>query len=98
MAYGMVLNEMLRHTDFLTVAALTMGLSALDYNNTGAVLNSTGLLYKMYRDELGTLPVALSGNSPQPVSEYPAYGDQPKTNAESPTYPARHSGSSHRRP
>src|SRR5436305_9073530 len=87
MAYAMVLNEMFRHTDFMKMAALTMGLSALDYNNTGAILNTTGLLYKMYRDELGTLPVALSGSSPQPAPKYPPYGDQPKTNAGSPTYP-----------
>jgi len=87
LAYGMVLNEMFRHTDFMTMAALTMGISTLDYNNTGSVLNTTGVLYKMYRDELGTLPVAVSGNSPQPAPKYPPYGDQPKTNAGSPTYP-----------
>jgi alpha-L-arabinofuranosidase len=82
-----VLNEMLRHTDFMTMAALTMGISTLDYNNTGSVLNTTGLLYKMYRQQLGTLPVAVSGNSPQPTPKYPPYGDQPKTNAGSSTYP-----------
>jgi alpha-N-arabinofuranosidase len=87
LAYGMVLNEMLRHTDFMTMAALTMGISTLDYNNTSAVLNTTGLLYKMYREQLGTLPVSVSGNSPQPAPEHPPYGDQPKTNAGSPTYP-----------
>jgi len=87
MAYAMVLNEMFRHTDFMKAAALTMGLSALDYNNSGAILNTTGLLYKMYRDQLGTLPVDISGNSPQPAPKYPPYGDQPKTNAGSPTYP-----------
>ena len=87
LAYGMVLNEMLRHTDFMTMAALTMGISTLDYNNTNSVLNTTGLLYKMYRDQLGTLPVAVSGNSPQPAPKYPPYGDQPKINAGSATYP-----------
>lgn len=87
LAYGMVLNEMLRHTDFMTMAALTMGISTLDYNNTASVLNTTGLLYKMYRDQLGTLPAAVSGNSPQPAPKYPPYGDQPKVNAGSATYP-----------
>jgi alpha-L-arabinofuranosidase len=87
LAYGMVLNEMLRHTDFMTMAALTMGISTLDYNNTASVLNTTGVLYKMYRDQLGTLPVAVSGNSPQPAPKYPPYGDQPKVNAGSATYP-----------
>jgi len=87
MAYGMVLNEMLRHTEFLKMAALTMGISTLDYNGTGAVFNTTGLLFKMYRDHLGTLPAAVSGNSPQPKPKYPPYGDQPEIAAGSATYP-----------
>ncbi len=87
LAYGMVLNEMFRHTEFLTMAAYTMAVSTLDYNSTGAVYNSRGVLYKMYRDHFGTLPVAVSGNSPQPAPKYPPYGDQPETSAGSPTYP-----------
>ncbi|HTV83753.1 MAG TPA: hypothetical protein VME18_14005, partial [Acidobacteriaceae bacterium] len=31
LAYGMILNEMLRHTDFLRMSAHTMGVSTLDY-------------------------------------------------------------------
>ena len=87
LATGMVLNEMFRHTDFLKMAAYTMSVSTLSYNATGAVYNSRGLLYKMYRDHFGTLPVAVSGNSPQPVPKYPPYGDQPATSSGSPTYP-----------
>jgi alpha-N-arabinofuranosidase len=37
LAYGMVLNEMFRHTDFLKMAAYTMAVSTLDLNSTGAV-------------------------------------------------------------
>jgi alpha-N-arabinofuranosidase len=33
------------------------------------------------------VPVALSGNSPQPAPKFPVGGDQPKTNSGSPTYP-----------
>jgi len=87
LAYGMVFNEMLRYTDFLKMSAFTMGVSTLDYNRTSAILNSTGLLFKMYGDHLGTIPVALSGNSPQPAPKYPIAGDQPKSNPGSPTYP-----------
>jgi alpha-N-arabinofuranosidase len=87
LAYGMVFNEMLRHTDFMTMAAYTMGTARLDIGSTSAVLNTTGLLFKLYRDHFGTLPVAVSGNSPQPAPKYPPYGDQPKTSAGSPTYP-----------
>jgi len=87
LAYGMVFNEMLRYTDFLKMSAFTMGVSTMDYNRTSAILNSTGLLFKMYGDHLGTIPVALSGNSPQPAPKYPIAGDQPKSNPGSPTYP-----------
>jgi alpha-N-arabinofuranosidase len=87
LAYCMVFNEMLRYTDFLKMSAFTMGVSTLDYNGTEAIFNTTGLLFKMYGDHLGSIPVALSGNSPQPAPKYPIAGDQPKTNPGSPTYP-----------
>jgi alpha-N-arabinofuranosidase len=89
LAYAMIFNEMLRHTDFLTMSAHTMGVSTLDYSQTAAVLNTNGLLFKLYGDQLGSgsLPVAVSGNSPQPPPKYPVGGDQPRTNAGSPTYP-----------
>lgn len=87
MAYGMVLNEMMRHTDFWRMSAFTMGVSTLDYTPTAATFNTNGLLFKLYRDHLGTIPVELTGNSPQPAPKFPPGGDQPKTSAGSPTYP-----------
>lgn len=89
LAYGMILNEMLRHTDFLRMSAHTMGVSTLDYTPTAAVFNTTGLVYKLYGDSFvpGSIPVALTGNSPQPAPQYPVGGDQPQTNSGSPTYP-----------
>jgi alpha-N-arabinofuranosidase len=88
LAYGMVFNEMLRHTDFLKFSAHTMGVSTLDYNPTGATFNTTGLLFKLYGDHfVGSIPVAVSGNSPQPAPKFPVGGDQPMTNSGSPTYP-----------
>jgi alpha-N-arabinofuranosidase len=88
LAYGLLFNEMLRHTDFLKMSAHTMGVSTLDYNGTGAALNTTGLLFKLYGESfVGSIPVALSGNSPQPAPKYPVGGDQPQTNSGSPTYP-----------
>ena len=88
LAYGMLFNEMLRHTDFLKMSAHTMGVSTLDYNGTAATFNTTGLLFKLYGESFaGSIPVALSGNSPEPAPKYPAGGDQPRTNSGSPTYP-----------
>jgi alpha-N-arabinofuranosidase len=89
LAYGMIFNEMLRHTDFLRMSAHTMGVSSLDYDPTDAVLNPTGLIFKLYGDQFlpGSIPVQLSGNSPQPAPRFPIGGDQPETNSGSSTYP-----------
>lgn len=89
LAYGMIFNEMLRHTDFLRMSAHTMGVSTMDYTPTAAVLNTTGLVFKLYGDHFlpGSIPVSLSGNAPQPEPKYPVGGDQPETNSGSPTYP-----------
>jgi len=88
LAYGMIFNEMLRHTDILTMAAHTTGVSTIDFNRTSATMNTLGLTFKMYSDNfVGAIPVALSGNSPQPAPRFPPGGDEPKTSSGSPTYP-----------
>src|SRR5579875_1868646 len=89
LAYGMIFNEMLRHADFLRMSAHTMGVSTLDYTPTAATLNTTGLMFKLYGSHFvpGSIPVALTGNSPQPAPQYPVGGDQPETNSGNPTYP-----------
>jgi alpha-N-arabinofuranosidase len=56
-------------------------------NRTEAILNPTGMLFKMYRDHFGTIPVEVTGNSPQPKPTFPAGGDQPAVNPGSDTYP-----------
>lgn len=89
LAYGMIFNEMLRHTDFLKMSAHTMGVSTLDYTATAATFNTTGLMFRLYGSHFvpGSIPVVLTGNSPQPAPQYPVGGDQPETNSGSPTYP-----------
>ena len=89
LAYAMVFNEMLRETDFLRMTAFTMGISTLDFNQTAATLNTNGLLFKLYGEHLGTgsIPVGLTGNSPQPAPTQHIVGDLPRTSAGSPTYP-----------
>lgn len=89
LAYGMILNEMARYTDFLTMAAQTTGVSLIDFNKAASTLNGLGLVYKMYGDHfVGAIPVALSGNSPQPKPSFPVGSpDQPAKSSGSPTYP-----------
>ena len=89
LAYAMVFNEMLRETDYLRMSAFTMGVSTLDYIQTAATLNTNGLLFKLYGEHLGTgsIPVALTGNSPQPAPTQKTVGNLPRTSAGSPSYP-----------
>lgn len=89
LAYSMVLQEMLRHTDFLTMGAFTTGASTMDVAPTASVLNATGEVFKLYGEHFGagTTPVAVDGNSPQPEPRYSAGFDHPKVRAGSPTYP-----------
>jgi alpha-N-arabinofuranosidase len=59
----------------------------ISQSKTEATLNPTGLLFKMYRDHFGVIPVEVSGDSPQPKPTFPAGGDQPSVNPGSDTYP-----------
>ncbi len=87
LANALVFHEMFRHTDLIRMAGHTMGTSSIEFNATDAALNATGLLFQLYRDHFGTVPVEVDGNSPPPAPKYPVGGDQPKVNAGSPTYP-----------
>ena len=87
LANALVFHEMFRHTDLIRMAGHTMGTSSIEFNATEAALNTTGLLFQLYRDHFGTVPVEIDGNSPPPPPKYPVGGDQPKVNAGSPTYP-----------
>lgn len=86
-AYAWAFHEMFRHSDLFQLGAFTFATAMMSENRTEAVLNPTGLLFKMYRDHFGTIPVEISGDSPQPKPLYPAGGDQPAVNPGSDTYP-----------
>src|ERR1035441_2063601 len=78
---------MFRHSDLYQLAGFTFATSLLSANRTEAVLNPAGLMFKLYRDHFGTIPVEVTGSSPQPAPKYPAGGDQPRVNPGSDTYP-----------
>ncbi|MGC8517632.1 MAG: alpha-L-arabinofuranosidase C-terminal domain-containing protein [Steroidobacteraceae bacterium] len=89
LAYAMVLNEMLRHTDFLRMAAFTMGVSTIDFTRTHAALNTTGLLFKLYGQHFGAglLPVPVDGDAPPPPPRQQWVPGIAPQSAGSPTYP-----------
>ncbi|MGA8036824.1 MAG: hypothetical protein WA823_18240 [Candidatus Acidiferrales bacterium] len=86
-AYAWAFHEMFRHSDIFQLGAFTFATAMMSENRTEAILNPTGMLFKMYRDHFGTIPVEVSGSSPQPKPAFPAGGDQPAVNPGSDTYP-----------
>jgi alpha-N-arabinofuranosidase len=78
---------MFRHSDIFQMAAYTFATSLLARDGTNVALNANGLVFKIYRDHFGTIPVAVSGNSPQPKPTDPPGGEQPVVNAGSDTFP-----------
>jgi alpha-N-arabinofuranosidase len=87
LANALVFHEMFRHTDMIVMAAHTMGTSSIDFNMNDAALNATGLVFKLYRDHMGTIPVAVGGNSAPPAPESAARSRLPNVHAGSPTFP-----------
>jgi alpha-N-arabinofuranosidase len=86
-AYAWAFHEMFRHSDLFQMGAFTFATAMINEDRTRAVLSATGVLFKMYHDHFGTIPVEVSGDSPQPKPIYPAGGDQPTVNPGSDTYP-----------
>jgi len=86
-AYAWAFHEMFRHSDLYQLGGFTFATAMISEDRTDAVLSPTGLLFKMYREHFGTIPVEVSGDSPQPKPIYPAGGDQPAVNPGSNTYP-----------
>jgi alpha-N-arabinofuranosidase len=86
-AYAWAFHEMFRHSDLFQLGAFTFATAMMSQTRTEAELNPTGLLFKMYRDHFGVIPVAVSGDSPQPKPIFLAGGDQPAVNPGSDTYP-----------
>ncbi|HEY4077969.1 MAG TPA: hypothetical protein VGM26_13650 [Rhizomicrobium sp.] len=87
LAIATALHEKFRHTDFMTMSAYTMATAWLDYSRTDAAFSACGLLFRMYNEHFGRIPVEVTGNSPQPAPAFPVGGDQPRINAGSPTFP-----------
>ncbi|WP_375325220.1 hypothetical protein [Flagellimonas sp. GZD32] len=85
--YARALNEMFRHTDLYKMAGFTFATSCLSFTDTELDYNTTGLMFKLYKSQLGSIPVKIAGNSPQPEPKYAVGGDQPKEYAGGNLYP-----------
>jgi alpha-N-arabinofuranosidase len=86
-AYAWNFHEMFRHSDLYQLATLTFVTGTYNAARGQAVLSPVGMLFKFYRDRFGTIPVDVSGNSPQPKPKDPPGGEQPIVHAGSDTFP-----------
>jgi alpha-N-arabinofuranosidase len=86
-AYAWAFHEMFRHSDLYQMACLTFATATYSASKGEAKLNPVGLLFKLYREHFGSIPVAVAGNSPQPKPTDPPGGEQPAANAGSGTFP-----------
>ena len=96
LAYAMLFDEMIRHTDFLTMTAHTMGVSTLDITPTSSVLNSTGLVFGMYGDHfVGPFRLRLRAIRRNRRRRQPALRRRAEENLRQPDLSARHVRGAH---
>jgi alpha-N-arabinofuranosidase len=89
LSYALCLHEMFRHSDKVGASCATGGLRLLTDNSGDAVgLASDGVVMKLIQTHFGNaLPVALDGDSPQPLMSGTAFVDRGTKPTGSPTYP-----------
>jgi len=81
------LHEMFRYTGYFAGSAYTMGTSCMARTPGESVLQTNGLIFKLYRRQFGTIPLAVGGDSPMPPTKGEPGGDKPVVPSGSPTYP-----------
>jgi alpha-N-arabinofuranosidase len=78
---------MFRHSDLFAVSAYTALSRLLAYNKTDVTVAPLGLMFEIYRQHYGTIPVIVTGKSPQPDVQGTVNVDKPKVPSGSDTYP-----------
>ena len=81
------LHEMFRNSYDVMMAGLTSFASLYTYNDAKATISATGLLFKLYIEHQGNIPLGLTGNSPQKALPGTPFVDIPLEPSGSPTYP-----------
>jgi alpha-N-arabinofuranosidase len=81
------LQEMFRHSHIIKMGAYTAFISNLSFDGNDATYSPVGLVFKLYRQHFGTIPVEVSGNSPQKSVKGTVGVDKPRVSSGSDTYP-----------
>lgn len=81
------MHEMFRYSGLFSVSGYTALSGLLAWNKTEATITPVGLMFEMYRQHFGTIPVSVTGNSPQPDLQGTVNVDKPAVSSGSPTSP-----------
>lgn len=84
---AVALHEMYRSSYYVMMAGLTSFASLYASNDVKATISATGLLFKLFIEHQGDLPLGLTGNSPQKMLQGTPFVDVPLEPSGSPTYP-----------
>jgi len=81
------LHEMFRHSGLIKMGAYTAFTSCLAFDGAESCYSATGLVFYLYRHHFGTIPVEVTGNSPQHPVKGTVGVDKPAVSSGSDTYP-----------
>jgi alpha-N-arabinofuranosidase len=81
------MNEMLRHSNRFIISAYTGAPELLAISKTDVTVRPIGLMFEVYRRHFGTIPLAVTGNSPQHDVKGMVGVDKSETPSGSDTYP-----------
>jgi alpha-L-arabinofuranosidase len=89
LSYALCLHEMFRHSDKVGASCATGGLRVLtDSSGDGVGMASDGVVMKLLQTHfLNALPIAVDGDSPQPLMPGTVFVDRGTKPTGSPTYP-----------
>ena len=89
LSYALLLHELFRHSDKVAASCATGGLRVLtDNSGDGVGMAPEGVVFKLLQNHfLNAVPVAVDGNSPQPLMPGTPYVDRGIKPTGSPTYP-----------
>jgi alpha-N-arabinofuranosidase len=65
LACAQAMQEMFRHSNMFIISAYTAAPQLLAISKTDAIVHPIGLMFELYRRHFGTIPVDVTGNTPQ---------------------------------
>ena len=81
------MQEMFRHSNMFIMSSYTAAPQLLNTSKTDSTIHPLGLMFEMYRRHFGTIPVDITGNSPQHDVKGTVFVDKGKVSSGTDTYP-----------